>query len=255
MPAGTGVCAVSVWDVAAGSGETGAAALPGIADRHRLLAGPLLARGVLSRQKARYPPCPWRMGRYAEPVRDIVAMPAAAMETTVARSHIVPLQWPGLVLLGWAVGVLLLLALVLWQIVSVRRSLSRSRPAGPRMVGLLEECCAELGVTTPVTLRLTDEVRSPAVSGFWRPVILLPAGAASGTVAGGPAHHSHARAGPYQAARPLGESGADRPASGLFLAPARVGHEQRSCGTCGSWPSMRRSSSPCGRRPSATPTR
>jgi bla regulator protein BlaR1 len=117
------------------------------------------------------------MGRYAEPFQNMVAMPAAAVETTIARSHTVTvaLQWPGLILLGWAVGVLLLLALVLWQIVSVRRSLSRSRPAGPRMIGLLEECCAELGVTTRVRLRLTDEVRSPAVSGFWRPVILLPA--------------------------------------------------------------------------------
>ncbi|MCX5646431.1 MAG: hypothetical protein NTZ17_17385 [Phycisphaerae bacterium] len=115
------------------------------------------------------------MGGYAEPLRDIAAMPAATTEAA-AKSQIVFLQWPGVILLGWAVGVLLLLALVLWQIVSVRRSLSRSRPAEPRLVALLEECCADLGIAARVRLRLTDEVRSPAVSGFWRPVILLPTG-------------------------------------------------------------------------------
>jgi beta-lactamase regulating signal transducer with metallopeptidase domain len=120
------------------------------------------------------------VGKYAGPFEEIAALPAMATEAAAVRSHIGSLQWPALVLLGWAVGVLLLLALVLWQIVSVRRSLSRSRPAGPRLVALLEECRAELKITTRVGLRLTDDVRSPAVSGSWRPVILLPAGLPSG---------------------------------------------------------------------------
>jgi beta-lactamase regulating signal transducer with metallopeptidase domain len=120
------------------------------------------------------------VGRYAEPLRDIAALRAMATEAVAVRSHIGSLQWPALVLLGWVVGVLLLLTLVLWQIVSVRRLLSRSRTAGPRLVALLEECRAELRITTRVGLRLTDEVRSPAVSGSWRPVILLPAGLPSG---------------------------------------------------------------------------
>lgn len=117
----------------------------------------------------------WAVESYTEPLRDVAALPAMATRAVAVRSHIGSLQWPGLVLLGWAIVVLLLLVLVLWQIVSVRRSLSRSRPAGPELVALLGECCAELGITTRVGLRLTKEVRSPAVSGWWRPVILLPA--------------------------------------------------------------------------------
>jgi beta-lactamase regulating signal transducer with metallopeptidase domain len=118
------------------------------------------------------------LGGYAEPVREIVALPPVVMQTmgpTVTRSHAASLQWSGLMLLAWIAGVLLLLALVLWRLVFVRRLLSRSRPAGGRMAALLEERRAEAGITTQVLLRLTDEVRSPAVTGFWRPVILLPA--------------------------------------------------------------------------------
>ncbi len=121
----------------------------------------------------------WAMEQYVAPLRDLVALPAAPMdattEMTIAPRQMMSLQWPGLLLLGWVVVVLVLLALILWQLMSVHRGLSRSRPAGTRMVALLAECCADLGITTPVQLRLTDEVRSPAVSGFWRPVILLPA--------------------------------------------------------------------------------
>ncbi len=112
---------------------------------------------------------------YIEPLQGMIVMPVGAAEITVAGREVVSLQWPGLVLLGWVVGAFLLSALVLWQVVSVRRSLHRSRPAGRQMVALLEECRAHLGITVPVTLRLTDEVRSPAVCGFVRPVILLPA--------------------------------------------------------------------------------
>ena len=59
-------------------------------------------------------------------------MPAAAKVAAVARSHIVPLHGPGLVLLGWIVGVLLLLIVVLWRIASVRRSLLEAVPPGRR---------------------------------------------------------------------------------------------------------------------------
>jgi len=105
----------------------------------------------------------------------VVAVPAATEEIAAAGGEIVPLQWPGLALLGWVTGILLLLALVSQRIASARRSLRRSHPAGQQMVGLLEECCAYMGVTARVTLRLTTDLHSPAVCGFLRPVILLPA--------------------------------------------------------------------------------
>ncbi|MBN2131706.1 MAG: M56 family metallopeptidase [Sedimentisphaerales bacterium] len=109
-----------------------------------------------------------------EPFGNIVATPSGAAEIATAGSQMATLQWPGLVLLGWMVGVLLLIALVLWRVLSVRRSLYRSRPAGRQMVALLQECRADLGITTPVTLRRTEDMHSPAVCGFLRPVVLLP---------------------------------------------------------------------------------
>jgi beta-lactamase regulating signal transducer with metallopeptidase domain len=111
---------------------------------------------------------------YIEPLGDMIPASAGAAEMAVAGREIIALQWPGLVLLGWVAGVLLLLALVLRRIASVRRSLRLSHPARRQMVALLEECRANLGITAPVTLRLTDDLRSPAVCGFLRPVILLP---------------------------------------------------------------------------------
>ena len=111
---------------------------------------------------------PLAIERFVASLPDVMTMPA------VAKIHVVSLQWPGLVLLGWAVGTLLLLTPVLWRIASVRRLLSRSQPAGRRIMALLDECRSELGITTQVRLRVTNEIRSPAVSGFWRPVILLP---------------------------------------------------------------------------------
>jgi len=112
---------------------------------------------------------------YISPRQDVVPIPADGAEVTKARRHIVPLRWPALALLGWVTGILLLLAFVSQRIASARRLLRRSHPAGQQMVGLLEECCAYMGVTTRVTLRFIQDLHSPAVCGFLRPVILLPA--------------------------------------------------------------------------------
>ncbi|NIM08524.1 MAG: hypothetical protein GTO53_05070, partial [Planctomycetales bacterium] len=103
---------------------------------------------------------------YVELLGDVMAVPVGATQTAVAGRGLVALQWPGLVLLGWVAGVLLLLALVLRRVASVRRSLRLSCPARRQMVELLEECRADLGVTAPVTLRLTEDMRSPCVCGF-----------------------------------------------------------------------------------------
>ena len=112
---------------------------------------------------------------YVEVARDLGAIPAGVAETTLRSVEIASLQWVGWVLLGCIAGAILLLVLVLRQMISVRRSLRRSRPARAQMVALLEECRADLGIAAQVGLRLTEDVRSPAVCGFTRPVILLPA--------------------------------------------------------------------------------
>jgi beta-lactamase regulating signal transducer with metallopeptidase domain len=117
------------------------------------------------------PPIP---GVYTEPIQTFDALPVREVAAVVAP-HIASLQWPGWMLLGWIAGVLLLSAMVFHQIASMRRSLKRSSPAESAMIGLLEECCAELGRSTRAALRLTNDLHSPAVCGFLRPMILLPA--------------------------------------------------------------------------------
>jgi beta-lactamase regulating signal transducer with metallopeptidase domain len=111
---------------------------------------------------------------YAGPLQAATAAPIRETRV-VATPHVTPLRWPGVAMLLWIAGGLALTAVVLWQIASLRRSLRRSRPAGQEMIDLLEECRADLGIATPVTVRLIDDLRSPAVCGFLRPVILLPA--------------------------------------------------------------------------------
>jgi len=107
-------------------------------------------------------------------VQDIPAVAARTTRTAVPGGEIVPLRRPGLVLLGWGSGVVMLLIIVLRRIAVVRRSLHRSVRAAPWMIDLLEECRTHLGVTAPVALRLMDDMHSPCVCGFARPVILLP---------------------------------------------------------------------------------
>jgi beta-lactamase regulating signal transducer with metallopeptidase domain len=109
-----------------------------------------------------------------ERFRDIAAAPAGVVQAATGREAL-SLRWPGQVLLAWTAGVVLLLAFVLRQLAAARGSLHRSRPAGKQMADLMEECRANLGITTQVDPRLTDEMGSPAVCGFVRPVILLPA--------------------------------------------------------------------------------
>ncbi|MBN1361319.1 MAG: M56 family metallopeptidase [Sedimentisphaerales bacterium] len=112
---------------------------------------------------------------YVDLVGNLGAMPAGIVETAAPGATSVPLLWPAWVLLGGIAGAILLSVLVLRQVASARRSLCRSYPARRDVMALLQECRADLRISTQVELRLTGDVRSPAVCGFVRPVILLPA--------------------------------------------------------------------------------
>ncbi|RPJ23931.1 MAG: hypothetical protein EHM35_16790, partial [Planctomycetaceae bacterium] len=90
---------------------------------------------------------------YDNPRQVITAIPFDRAEVAAAGRDIVPLQWPGLALLGWLAVVSLLSALVLQRAAFVRRSLRRSHPARQQMLALMEECRANLGVTEHVSLR------------------------------------------------------------------------------------------------------
>ncbi len=106
--------------------------------------------------------------------RDTVTIQEQTLPAAASGTKMAPLRRPGWMLLGWAVGVSTLAVLVLRRIASAGKLLRRSRPAPEQMAALLEERCADLHVITKVTLRLTDEIHSPCVCGFLRPVILLP---------------------------------------------------------------------------------
>ncbi len=81
----------------------------------------------------------------------------------------------------WAAGALGLAGCAAVNHYKNHRGVTRRRPLtdGPTL-NLLEDCKAQMGVRTPVTLIETDAVKSPALFGFVRPRLLLPAGLASG---------------------------------------------------------------------------
>jgi len=81
--------------------------------------------------------------------------------------------WAGWI---WLAGVILLSLRLALSSVGLHRRLRRE-PAGelaPAVLALLSECRRELGVRRAVLLRESDLVRSPALHGMIRPVLLLP---------------------------------------------------------------------------------
>jgi beta-lactamase regulating signal transducer with metallopeptidase domain len=85
------------------------------------------------------------------------------------------LTWQGVVLLFWIAGVLTFVALLAQRLRFVRGLVAASTPAGRELLGVLEQCCRQMGVRRPVGLRTLDTLPSPAVCGLRRPMILLPA--------------------------------------------------------------------------------
>jgi bla regulator protein BlaR1 len=86
-------------------------------------------------------------------------------------------HWPAWV---WAAGALCLAGCAAVNHYKIHRRVTRRRPLidGPTL-NLLEDCKALMGVGTPVTLIETEAIESPALFGFVRPRLLLPAGLAS----------------------------------------------------------------------------
>jgi beta-lactamase regulating signal transducer with metallopeptidase domain len=77
----------------------------------------------------------------------------------------------------WACGAGTILAIVLFNTVSIWRKVRRERPVtDPAVLGLLEDCKAEMSVYTPLTLIATRHAAAPLLYGFIRPRLLLPLG-------------------------------------------------------------------------------
>lgn len=77
----------------------------------------------------------------------------------------------------WAGGASILLAIVAFNSFSIWRKIRRERPVtDSSVVELLENCKAEMGVYTPLTLIETRHATGPLLYGFIRPRLLLPVG-------------------------------------------------------------------------------
>jgi beta-lactamase regulating signal transducer with metallopeptidase domain len=96
-------------------------------------------------------------------------------ETVPTGIELESVSWQGLVFLGWLVGMLVLLALLVRRVCFVRGLIAKSRPANERSLEMLEECRCQIGIRRNIELRLSGNTLSPAVCGLFKPIILIPA--------------------------------------------------------------------------------
>ena len=107
------------------------------------------------------------------PVSDKHTIPQGLPESSIS-AH---LQWAQLLPLVWFAGAAALAIYVLatnfrlWRIVKVRRPLTEKK-----ILDLLEDCKAQMGVQTILGIVQTNSIKSPALFGFIRPRLLLPEG-------------------------------------------------------------------------------
>lgn len=116
----------------------------------------------------------------------VVAMPAAAAATETALPAWVDATHPGAfafpatllpwVVVLWAGGALLLsvrMACGAWWLRGLQRG---GRPAPGEWQACVDRLATCFGITRPVAVRMVDAGDSPLTTGWWRPMIWLPAG-------------------------------------------------------------------------------
>ncbi|MCI0537002.1 MAG: M56 family metallopeptidase, partial [Verrucomicrobiales bacterium] len=87
------------------------------------------------------------------------------------------LAWPVVLFAIWLAGALALASQVLATAVSAARRLRRlPEVSAPELLGVLDECRAQMRVRTRLKLVEAADLRSPALHGILRPRLLLPAG-------------------------------------------------------------------------------
>jgi len=91
------------------------------------------------------------------------------------NTPVTALTWQAILFALWLVGVLTFLALLFQRARFVRALIAASNPAKEKFAELLEECRRQIGVRSKTTLRISDTIPSPAVCGFFRPTIVIPA--------------------------------------------------------------------------------
>ena len=109
------------------------------------------------------------------PQRYVFLETPAMNETATTGVELESISWQGLVFSGWLVGMFVLLVLLIRRICFVEGLIAKSRPANERSLEMLNECRCQMGIRQSVELRLTGGKLSPAVCGFFKPVIVIPA--------------------------------------------------------------------------------
>lgn len=86
------------------------------------------------------------------------------------------LTWQAVVFVIWSIGAAILSLLLIRRLLFVRRLITQSEPAKNSYINILDQCRQQLGIKRRTELRLSGKSQSPAVCGFFRPVILIPNG-------------------------------------------------------------------------------
>lgn len=81
---------------------------------------------------------------------------------------------------GWGLGVLVFAGRLAGGAWRVRRLRRQSRSAPSEWQTRLQALAEQMGLRRSVALRRSERVESPMVAGWWRPVVLVPAGLLSG---------------------------------------------------------------------------
>jgi beta-lactamase regulating signal transducer with metallopeptidase domain/ketosteroid isomerase-like protein len=121
-----------------------------------------------------------------EAVPDETAVPAVSVDASAPGVEAASLPSPqhapaaALSAQGWLFGAWLCGAAILaggfvWQMMTVKGIIARSRPAPAFLTDLLQQAHAVIRTAGPVSLRMSEEISGPAVCGLMRPVILIPA--------------------------------------------------------------------------------
>ena len=158
------------WDAATGTSEVTApvelATLP-----HSLPSAPATLRPMTPRVERNVLP-PTVEAEEPAQARPTLSQFANAFAKQPANEGLVWTTWAFLI---WLTGALAKLTLVTIQELGFRRRLRREKSLqSPELIALLDECCADLGIDRPVRLVQSELTSSPALSGWRRPVILLP---------------------------------------------------------------------------------
>jgi len=123
---------------------------------------------------------------YAEPL-PIAIQPSDPDKPAVGRRNTLGIQsphqalkWPSVAAGLWAATLILLSGTLVRRIRNTSRIARRAVAASPEVQRLTEDLSTSLGLTRTPAVRVSNEVDTPLVLGFFHPVVLLPSGRFNG---------------------------------------------------------------------------